>query len=558
MVCSQIESAAFGKRHDWNPKMTSTITLLDCTMRDGGYYNDWDFPVDLAREYVAALADANVPIIELGFRFPPNGQSLGPFAHTPEWLVNMLDLPEGPVYGVMLNAGDYLGPDGLDLIDRAFVPAAASRIDLVRIAAHLRQVAACRPMVQRLADLGYRVGFNIMQASEAANDAVLSDLAGIVAGFGSAVEVLYFADSLGNMTPQDVTRIAGLFRARWDGPLGFHGHDNIGLGVANAIAAVEAGITWVDGTITGMGRGAGNAQTEYLLIEAERRGWAKVIPSPVHALAAGPFTEMQRQYGWGKNVFYYAAGIRSVHPTYVQDMLGGARFAPVDIMSMIDLLAEAGGGASFKAKGIEQALASRFTDGTGTADLTNMWQGEQVFMIAGGQTASDIWPALRTFVRKNGGRIVTVNQPSFVDPADVDAVVCVHPARLLALLGNRAWSRVPVILPLAAFPARLAADASARLNIRDYGMRVDQSAVAASATGCALPAPLAGAYGWCVAAAAGASHLYLAGFDGYDGRSQEFRDMETSIAKLTESLPLPVSALTQTLYPLPAASLYTL
>lgn len=538
--------------------MTNKITLLDCTMRDGGYYNDWDFPLPLARQYVEALADSGVPIIELGFRFPPRGQSLGPFAHTPEWLINLLDLPEGPVYGVMLNAGDYLGPDGIDLIDRAFVSAAQSRIDLVRIAAHLRQVSACQPIVQRLASMGYRVGFNIMQASEAANDDVLRDLAGIVAGFGPAVEVLYFADSLGNMTPEDVTRIAGLFRSQWDGPLGFHGHDNIGLGVANAIAAVNAGITWIDGTVTGMGRGAGNAQTEYLLIEAERRGWADVSPVPVHTLAAGPFAELQRTYGWGKNVFYYAAGIHSVHPTYVQDMLGEARFATADIISMIDLLAAVGGGASFKAKGIEQALAARFRDGVGTADLCGMWADQQVFMVADGQSAAGHWSALRSFAKQGGAKIMTVNQPAFVDPIDVDAVVCVHPARLLALLSNRAWAKVPVILPLAAFPGRLATDAAQKLSTLNYGIRVEPGHVSITATGCTLPVPLAGAYGWCVAAAAGASRLYLAGFDGYDGRSQEFRDMEAAITLLRENISIPVHALTPTLYTLPTTSLYAL
>ena len=76
------------------------------------------------------------------------------------------------------------------------------------------------------------------------------------------VECLYFADSLGNMVPKDVERITATINTQWDGPVGFHAHNNMGQASINVEAALSCGVSWIDSTITGMGRGAGNYETE--------------------------------------------------------------------------------------------------------------------------------------------------------------------------------------------------------------------------------------------------------------------------------------------------------
>ncbi len=87
------------------------------------------------------------------------------------------------------------------------------------------------------------------------------------------LDALYFADSMGSMNPDQTAQIIQWLRSEWSGALGIHTHDNLGLALSNTLRALDEGVTWVDSTVTGMGRGPGNARTEELAIElAEQRG----------------------------------------------------------------------------------------------------------------------------------------------------------------------------------------------------------------------------------------------------------------------------------------------
>ena len=76
--------------------------------------------------------------------------------------------------------------------------------------------------------------------------------------------VLYFADSLGAMNSEDVSKCIKYIRSQWSGEIGIHTHNNLGKAVSNSISAIENGATWIDSTVTGMGRGPGNSETEYM------------------------------------------------------------------------------------------------------------------------------------------------------------------------------------------------------------------------------------------------------------------------------------------------------
>ncbi|MEE4248335.1 MAG: hypothetical protein V2I33_23350, partial [Kangiellaceae bacterium] len=154
---------------------TPQVKLLDCTLRDGGYYNNWDFSLEEAQDYIDNLVRGGVDIIEIGFRFTPKATSLGPFAYTRESLLERLDLPRSVQFGVMVNASDYLGADWQEQLEAAFVPRAQSRISLVRIAAHIGQIPRCDALVAWFKDRGYDVGLNVMQISQA-DDAEISAL----------------------------------------------------------------------------------------------------------------------------------------------------------------------------------------------------------------------------------------------------------------------------------------------------------------------------------------------------------------------------------------------
>jgi len=525
-------------------------------MRDGGYYNDWDFDRNLVEAYLQASAASGIDVVELGFRFLPKVKFLGPYAYTTERFLEGLPIPQGIVLCVMVNASEYLnapkGPEAT--IREVFSKREDSKVAMVRVAAHVADVEKCAPIVKTLRDLGYRVGLNIMQ-SNACSDERLVDLARAVREF-EAVEVLYFADSLGNMNADSIRRIVAALRKEWFGPLGFHGHDNVGTGVSNTLTAAEAGVTWLDATVMGMGRGAGNAQTEYLLAELNHRGLKKVNPPPLIEIACKGFLDLKRRYDWGTNVYYYIGALHGVHPTYVQDMLAQDTFSPNDIAFILEMLGQTGG-ASYKATGVFNALTSRFAKENGNWSACSAFTGRSALIVAGGPSAQRHWPSIEEFIERENPLVVTLNRLSFVPQNTVAATAVCHPGRLVPFIDETGDNtRHPLITPFSALPASLKSRLKGH-EIWDYGMRVEHNALRASEKGCTVSLPLVAAYAMCAAIAGGAESIFLAGLDGYDGRDKRFHEMNNIMLKLQkEYSDVPILSLTSTHYEVPQQSVY--
>ena len=99
-----------------------TLTILDCTLRDGGYYNNWDFDSDLVETYLNAMSQASIDVIEIGFRSPPKQSFMGPFVYSLDDYLETLPLPKKILIGVMINAKEYLNSpeDPVELINKLF------------------------------------------------------------------------------------------------------------------------------------------------------------------------------------------------------------------------------------------------------------------------------------------------------------------------------------------------------------------------------------------------------------------------------------------------------
>ena len=88
-----------------------TIKVLDCTLRDGGYYTSWNFDLKLVNKYLRGIKNSNIDVIELGFRFLNENKQLGPLAYTSDKFLETLDLPKGIEYAVMINASEYISKE---------------------------------------------------------------------------------------------------------------------------------------------------------------------------------------------------------------------------------------------------------------------------------------------------------------------------------------------------------------------------------------------------------------------------------------------------------------
>ncbi|WP_221351683.1 hypothetical protein [Streptomyces beigongshangae] len=331
------------------------VTVLDCTLRDGGYYTNWEFEEPLVEEYLRACAATGVDIVELGYtRFAPSDH--GPYGRFPSGVTPALRdaLPDGHRlrFAVMVDATALAGVPAAEAGPRlrGLLADGPFPVDLVRVAVHHNRTADVAESVASLREAGFGVCLNLMQV-DLASDAEVADLVRLVAGLGP-LESVYVADSLGSLHAGRITELVDRFRTGQGAPVGLHGHDNQGFALHNTLAAAQAGATWLDATVLGMGRGAGNTRTEQLLAAL---GTDQRTLQPMLDLVARRFEPLMHKHRWGASALYAIAGMRRIHPTYVQRLEEGSERDIEVKLRALDFLAQHRR-TSFAATSLEDAL----------------------------------------------------------------------------------------------------------------------------------------------------------------------------------------------------------
>lgn len=535
------------------------MKILDCTLRDGGYYNSWDFSSTIVQAYLKAVASAKVDYIELGLRNFPKSGFVGAYAYTTEEHINSLFLPEGPTYGVMVDAKTILCADMPieEAIDKLFVPAKESKIGLVRVAAHFHEVEESGPIVTKLKEMGYIVGYNLMQAGGKPTE-VIADKARQATSWG-VLDVLYFADSLGNMDGNEVERIVSALRQEWNGPLGIHTHNNMGKGLDNTLCASAAGVAWLDSTITGMGRGAGNTQTESLLAVLDKQE-SRYNPKPIYDLVIRHFESMQKEYGWGSNLLYFLGAQNDVHPTYIQNLLSNSHFGTEEIVGAISYLSSLEGTTSYNGTVLETAVSFSSTshEASGTDCLLNQFMDKEVLVIANGESTKQYADAIELYIRKKKPVVLSVNLVEDIDNELVDYYVLSHNAKFLSDSEKYKNLSKPVILPKHRFSEDEIGTVN-HLEVLDVGFDSSAEYLCADSTLVKAAHDLTSAYVLGLLALSSPQKVRLVGFDGYekgDKRQQEMLDILQQYSAIDTAPEL--VCLTPTSYPIKQGSIYAI
>lgn len=531
------------------------ITQLDCTLRDGGYYNNWNFNAGLVSPYLEAMAEAGVDVVEIGMRSLKNEGFKGAFAFSRDEYLRSLNIPERLQVAVMVNASELVGEQTQRRLADLFpVPADESPVSLVRIACHVHEFREALGATPWLKERGYRVGFNLMQVADRSREEVVS-LAQEAAAVGP--DVLYFADSMGSMNPAQTTEIIAWLREAWDGPLGIHTHDNMGLALQNTLCAIDQGVTWVDATVTGMGRGPGNARTEELTIELGERGHRPANLVPLMKVIRTDFRPLQQRFGWGTNPYYFLAGKYGIHPSYVQEMLADSRYLEEDLLAVIEHLRQEGG-KKFSHEALDSARHFYRGAAVGHWQPSSMMACRDVLLLGSGPGVKEHQEALEQYIRKARPLVMALNTQSGVEPSLIDVRVACHPVRLLA--DGEAHCRLPQ--PLITPASMLPADVEHSLRnkeLLDFGLKVERGKFEFGESSCTLPVSLVIAYALAVATSGGASRILMAGFDGFgadDPRSAEMQALLSLYQQHADALPL--LAVTPTRYSVPVRSIYGL
>ena len=277
--------------------------ILDCTIRDGGYYTNWDFDDDVVENYLKAFNKLPIDYLEVGYRSNPMDAYLGKYFYCPEHVMQRLKEISTKKLVIILNEKDVRAEHVFKLLQPC-----KGLIDMVRIAIAPGNFKRALSLAEAVKKMGFQVGFNVMYMStwkeETAFQSEIKNVDGIA-------DYFYMVDSFGGVYPGEVKETYDLVKSRADVNIGFHGHNNLELALINTLTAIECGVDIVDATITGMGRGAGNLKTELLLTSLNSKFNLEVDFNELSQIT-GTFSTMQDYYGWGTNLPYMVSGGNSL------------------------------------------------------------------------------------------------------------------------------------------------------------------------------------------------------------------------------------------------------
>tara|TARA_B100000787_G_C16195595_1_gene300586 strand:+ start:772 stop:2379 length:1608 start_codon:yes stop_codon:yes gene_type:complete len=529
--------------------------LLDCTLRDGGYYNQWNFSKELVSAYFEVMDEINIDIVEVGFRSIKNNGFKGPYAYSQDEFLDTLTIPKSIKLGVMINASEIIenGKFSEEILNKLFPKKAKnSKVSLVRVAAHFHELSESLKSVSILRDKGYIVGFNLMQIAQYSNTQIES-AAEECSEF--PIDVLYFADSFGSLLPENIEEIIKSIRKFWiSGPLGIHTHDNMGYALKNTLVANDLGVSWLDSTITGMGRGPGNSKTEELInsLKVNRVNPAGLIS--ITKLVNRYFKPLQLKYEWGSNTYYFLSGKYGIHPSYIQKMIGDIKYDENDIIGVIHRLKKEGS-RKYSLSNLNSALNFFDSEVKGSWSPKNTLKGKEVLILGTGPGILQHKDGIENFIKKYNPIVLGLNTQNNIDQSLINMRVACHPTRLLADYKLYEHFSQPMITPYSMLPDDVKSSLDDK-KILDFGIQIQDNEFEFKENSCSLPSPLVMAYSFAIASSGECSQIFLAGFDGYD--DVEKNSEMDNIIKLFKQAPNTPSltAITPSKYNLEIKSVY--
>ena len=536
--------------------MSKNPKILDCTLRDGGYYVDWDFDESTVRKYLSAVVIAKIDIIELGFRFLSVNKFYGASAYSTDVYLNSINLPTNVLVSVMVNATELIQYEhGINsAVNKLFYEKKESPVDIVRIAVNVKEIEEVFEISEKIHDLGYRVFLNLMQV-DSVNNTELSRIASLVSDW-ETIEVLYFADSLGSLNSYSVENIVDSLLIGWSGAIGIHAHDNKGLALSNSLAAHMVGVQYLDSTFLGMGRGAGNTRTEFILTEMRSLSLGDYYPDAIFPLILNEFSKLQRRYKWGPSIYYYLSASYGIHPTYIQSMLGDERYGPEETLSAINFL-KPNNSSFFNIENMFRASLGVEGDEDGSWFAKDWAKNKTILIIGSGKSTERYIEIIKDFIAKMEPIVLCLNVNDIISSDIVDAYVTCHETRILVESEHYSRLNKPIVMPLKRISNSIYKNIEDRVEILDFGLKVEEDSFIINNNGCVLNSALAFSYAISVANAANANRILLVGVDGYepsDLRQIEMVDVIKRYNNMQDCIP--VTAITPTTCPINQKSIF--
>jgi 4-hydroxy 2-oxovalerate aldolase len=282
------------------------IKVIDCTIRDGGLMNKWQFSDDFVRNVYKALSAASVDYMEIGYLSSETAFSrneVGPWKFCSE--VDLQRITQGETKTIKFSVMADIGRIEFDDIPIC----SESSLDMVRVACYAHQTDAAVALAHHCIDKGYETTINLMAVSSIGIrelDEALDDIS------KSRVPIIYLVDSFGSFYSEDIEFLAKKYMERLPGKtIGIHCHNNQQLAFANTISAIIANVNYLDACLYGIGRGAGNCPLELLISFLKN---PKFRLRPLIDVIEKEILPLREEIEWGYFVPYMITGTMNQHP----------------------------------------------------------------------------------------------------------------------------------------------------------------------------------------------------------------------------------------------------
>lgn len=283
------------------------IKVLDCTIRDGGLINNHQFDNRLVRETYKAISNSGVDYMEIGYK---NSKKLFSQKDYGKWKFcddeDIKSVTDGIESKTKLSI--MVDVDRVDIED--VKPRKESPVSMIRVATYVKDIDKAIFLVNHFADKGYETTVNIMAVSRALDNELTEALHQLEEE--SKANVIYIVDSFGALYQETIEFLVKKFKSILKTKeIGIHAHNNQQLAFGNTIEAIIHNANYVDGTVYGLGRAAGNCPLELLLGFLKN---PKYDIRPILDLISNEFIQLRNQIEWGYIIPYAIAGMLDEHP----------------------------------------------------------------------------------------------------------------------------------------------------------------------------------------------------------------------------------------------------
>lgn len=309
--------------------------ILDCTLRDGGYINDWAFGKRTIQRIIQHMNKANIDIVEVGFlENTEYNENISVFSDVKQIAPFISPKQPGTLYVAMIALGD-ISPEKI-------APYDGSSIDGIRLTFHKHEWESAKQVAQVLIEKGYQV-FIQPVGTTAYSDAQLLHLIQEVNKLHPYA--LYLVDTLGILYRHDMLRFFYLIDHNLDKDIrvGFHSHNNLQLSFSNAQELMRMESTRqiiIDTSVYGMGRGVGNLATELLAAYINENLSRCYALSPLLDIADQDLMPIYAQQRWGYDLPYFLSAVEKCHPNYAAYLLNKGTLTADNMSKILGLIPE--------------------------------------------------------------------------------------------------------------------------------------------------------------------------------------------------------------------------